>query len=197
MISPRMADERSVCPMRDAHWPDGAYVAEFDGEEPFVAAVSALHEHGYVTLEAYSPYPVPRVDATLHARRSSLPFIVFVGGVLGGALGYWVQWFANAVSYPLNIGGRPAHATPAFFIPTFETTVLCAALAAFFGLFALLRLPRPWHPLFEMNEFERASIDRFWIAIDARDPSAGPELTPHALETLHACRVTRIAGSSP
>ena len=58
MISPPTMDERSGCPMRDAHWPHGAYVAEFDDEEPFVAAVSALHEHGYVKLEAYSPYPI-------------------------------------------------------------------------------------------------------------------------------------------
>lgn len=196
MISPQTADERSGFPMRDAHWPQGAYVAEFDDEAPFVAAVSALHEHGYVKLEAYSPYPIPSVDATLKTHRSPLPFIVFLGGAFGAALGYWIQWFTNVVSYPLNIGGRPVHATPAFFIPTFETTVLCAALAAFFGLFALLRLPRPWHPVFEVDDFERASIDRFWIGIDARDASASPTLTPHALEMLHARRVVRISGMS-
>jgi Alternative complex III, ActD subunit len=188
--------ERSGCPMRDAHWPNGAYAAEFDDEEPFAAAVSALHDHGYVKVEAYSPYPVPAVDATLATHRSVLPFIVFVGGVFGATLGYWIQWYTNVVSYPLNIGGRPAHATPAFFIPTFETTVLCAALAAFCGLFALLRLPRPWHPLFEVDDFERASIDHFWIAIDARDPSADSTLTPRALELLHARRVVHIPASS-
>ena len=180
--------------MRDAHWPEGAYLAEFDDEEPFVAAVSALHEHGYVKLEAYSPYPIPRVEAALSSHRSPLPVIVFVGGAAGGALGYWIQWFANVVSYPLNIGGRPAHATPAFFIPTFETTVLCAALAAFIGLFALLRLPRPWHPMFDVDGFERASIDRFWIAIDARDQCADQTRTPEVFEILHAQRVVRISG---
>lgn len=183
--------------MRDAHWPEGAYLAEFDDEEPFVAAVSALHDHGYVKLEAYSPYPIPRVEAALSSHRSPLPLIVFVGGAVGGALGYWIQWFANVVSYPLNIGGRPAHATPAFFIPTFETTVLGAALAAFIGLFALLRLPRPWHPVFEVDEFGRTSIDRFWIAVDARDHSADQTLTPRAFEILHARRVVRISGGEP
>jgi hypothetical protein len=180
--------------MRDAHWPEGAYLAEFDDEEPFVAAVSALHLRGYTKLEAYSPYPIPRVDAALSSPRSRLPFIVFVGGAAGGALGYWIQWFANVVSYPLNIGGRPAHATPAFFIPTFETTVLGAALAAFVGLFALLRLPRPWHPVFEVDGFERASIDRFWIAVDARDDSADRARTPDLFEILHARRVVHISG---
>lgn len=180
--------------MRDAHWPNGAYAAEFDEEEPFVAAVAALRADGYEKIEAYLPYPVPQVAATLSPSRSRLPLIVFLGGVIGGALGYWIQWYANAVSYPLNIGERPAHATPAFFIPTFEATVLCAALTAFFGLFALLRLPRPWHPMFEVDGFESASIDRFWIAIDARDTMADATSTPHLFELSHARRVVRIPG---
>lgn len=182
--------------MRDAHWPAGAFAAEFDREAPFVAAVTALRERGYEKVEAYSPYPVPEVSAALKSRRSPLPLIVFVSGVIGGLLGYWIQWFTNAVSYPLNIGGRPTHAVPAFFIPTFETTVLCAALAAFIGLFALLRLPRPWHPIFELDEFGRASIDRFWIAVDARDRLADASTTPQALESLHALRVVRVSGES-
>jgi len=182
--------------MRDAHWPAGAFAAEFDDEAPFVAAVSALREHGYKKVEAYSPYPVPHVSAALSSHRSPLPLIVFASGVIGGLLGYWIQWFANAVSYPLNIGGRPTHAVPAFFIPTFETTVLFAALAAFLGLFALLRLPRPWHPIFEVDGFERASIDRFWIAVDARDPLANASTTPRALESLHALRVVQLSGDS-
>jgi hypothetical protein len=181
--------------MRDAHWPAGATAAEFDDEEAFVAAVSALQVQGYTMLEAYAPYSIPRVEAALSSHRSPLPFIVFAGGAAGGALGYWIQWFANVVSYPLNIGGRPAHATPAYFIPTFEAAVLCASLAAFVGLFALLRLPRPWHPMFDVDGFERASIDRFWIAVDARDHSVAPTPTPGAVEFLHARRTVRIPGA--
>jgi hypothetical protein len=95
-------------------------------------------------------------------------------------------------SYPLNIGGRPAHATPAFLIPTFESTILCASLAAFVGLFSVLGLPRLWHPMFEADEFDRASIDRYWLAIDATDDEADPEATPRLLASLRAERVVRV-----
>lgn len=178
--------------MRDAHWPDGAYAAEFSDERQFVGALATLRDAGYSRIETYTPYHVNRVETSLPEPPSSLPLLVFGAGVVGGAFGYWIQWFADAVSYPLNIGGRPAHAVPAFFIPTFEATVLSASLAAFIGLFATLRLPRPWHPVFEVDGFERATVDHFWIAIDAGDSRADPALTRRALESLEPVRVLSI-----
>ena len=181
--------------MRDARWPSGAIAAEFDDEEAFGRAVGSLERAGYAKVEAYSPYPVSNVERSLFESRSRLPLIVFLAGLTGAALGYWIQWYANVVSYPLNIGGRPSHATPAFIITTFEATVLCAALAAFIGLFWSLRLPRPWHAIFEAEGFERASIDRYWIAIDATDDRVDARRTPADLAALGARRVVRVPRS--
>jgi hypothetical protein len=180
--------------MRDAHWPNGAHAAEFDDERHLAGAVASLHDDGYRQMEVYTPYPVPGIESALRNPPSWLPLFVFLAGAAGAAMGYWIQWYTNAVSYPLNIGGRPAHAAPAFFIPTFEGTVLCAALAAFVGLFMLLRLPQPWHPVFEIDGFERASIDRFWIVVDAADRRADDLLTPLELEALAPLRVARLPG---
>jgi hypothetical protein len=182
--------------MRDTHWPRGAYAAEFADERHFAGALAMLRDDGYTKIEVYTPYPVERVDPALPEPPSLLPPLAFVAGIGGAAIGYWIQWFANAVSYPLNIGGRPAHAAPAFFIPTFEATVLSAAIVVFVGLFAVLRLPQPWHPMFEIDGFERASIDRFWIAIDASDLRASDDVTPRALEALHPLRVARVPGTA-
>jgi hypothetical protein len=121
-----------------------------------------------------------------------LPVIVFVAGLLGGIASYAIQWYANAYAYPLNIGGRPAHAVPAFLIPTFEGTVLCAALAAFIGFFVIARLPRPWHPVFEIDGFERATIDRYWLAVDAADRRSAPDLTIRELGELSPLRIVRL-----
>jgi len=181
--------------VRDARWPEGAFAAEFGDERHFTGALAILREQGYSKIETYTPYPTPQVDAALRARPSVLPAIVFAAGVAGALIGYWIQWYTNAVSYPLNIGGRPAHAAPAFFIPSFEATVLCAALAAFVGLFALLRLPRPWHPMFEVDGFERASIDRFWIAIDVTDRRGDPRMIPRALAAVDPLRVVEVPAS--
>jgi len=181
--------------MRDTRWPSGAYAAEFSSERHFAGAVAILRGQGYSKIETYTPYPVPHIEAVLPESPSVLPPLVLLAGFGGGLLGYWIQWYTNAVSYPLNIGGRPAHAAPAFFIPTFEGTILVAATAAFVGLFALLRLPQPWHPMFEIDGFERASIDRFWIAVDATDARGSGDLTPRALEALKPLRVVRVPSS--
>jgi hypothetical protein len=181
--------------MRDAHWRAGAYLAAFADERHFVGALAMLRDAGYSKIETYTPYPVDRAYELLPERPSILPPLVFLAGVAGGVLSYWIQWFANTVSYPLNIGGRPAHAVPAFFISTFEGTVLAASVAAFVVLLLVLRFPRPWHPVFEAEDFDRASIDHYWIAIDASDHRADSRLTPSELERLDPVRVARVAGN--
>lgn len=178
--------------MRDAHWPAGAYAAEFRDERSFAGALALLRDDGYTKVEAYTSYHVREIEAALPEPPSPLPLLTFFGGVTGGAAGYAIQYYANVVSYPLNIGGRPIHAAPAFLIPTFEGTVLGAALAAFFGLFALLRLPRLWHPFFEVDGHESAAVDRYWIAVDADDPRGTPDLIANALTRLHPRRVVYV-----
>jgi hypothetical protein len=185
---------RSAFPTRDAHWPDGAYAAEFADERHFAGALGALRDQGYTKIETYTPYPVGQTDGLMPEPPSILPLVVFLAGLTGGAIAYWIQWYANAVSYPLDIGGRPTHAVPAFLIPTFEGTVLAASVAAFAVLLLLLRLPRPWHPAFELEGFERAAIDRYWIAIDASDRRVDAELTPADLHRLMPLRVARVRG---
>lgn len=167
----------------------GAYAAEFSTAEELSAAVRTLDEKGYTLVETYSPVPLRR---GMWQKRSFLPAIVFLGGLLGGIASYLIQWYANAYAYPLDIGGRPAHAIPAFFIPTFEGTVLCASLTAFFGFFVITRLPRLWHPIFELDGFDRATTDRYWLAIDASDHRSGPEVTIHELRSLSPLRVVRL-----
>lgn len=168
-------------------------VAEFRTADEMLTALTALRQRGYRELESYSPFPVPGADEQLGLRRPWIPQLVFAGGLFGGILGYAIQWYANVWHYPQNIGGRPLHAVPAFIPTTFESTVLGAALGAFVGLLLLLRLPRLWHPLFEIDGFERASIDRFWVAIASGDPEFDRVYTPRALEELHAIRVIETA----
>jgi Protein of unknown function (DUF3341) len=175
--------------MRDRDWSGGVYMAEFASAADLTRAAQSFHRKGYRMLETYSP--VPLADG-LEYRRSRLPKFVFGVGALGGLLSYGIQWYANAYSYPLNIGGRPSNASTAFFIPTFEGTVLAASLAAFVGVLWILRLPQPWHPVFELPDFERATIDRYWLAVDARDPRGSRELTVNELREFSPLRVVAL-----
>ncbi len=140
-------------------------MAEFDDPDLMLAAIVRVRDAGYRTLETYTPFDMPRTTEALGLGRSRLPLVVFLGGLFGAIIAYWIQWFANTVDYPINVGGRPIHPVPAFIPSTFEGTVLFAAFAGFFGLWVALRLPKLWHPVFEIDGFERATIDRFWIEV--------------------------------
>jgi hypothetical protein len=143
-------------------------VAEFETPEALERAYAVLAGDGYTRIESWTPFPL---KALLHRqRRSWVPRAMFWAGMLGGALGYAVQWWCNAYDFPIDVGGRPLNAAPAFIPITFESAVLAAALTGFFSLLAKCGLPRLLHPVFEVDGFERASVDRFWLGVDRRDP---------------------------
>ena len=76
----------------------------------------------------------------------------------------------NAVDFPINIGNRPPHSPPAFIPITFELAVLLGGSSAFLGsLFLLFKFPQPYHPLFESDNFRRASIDGFVLSVEVPD----------------------------
>ena len=110
------------------------------------------------------------------------------------AVGFVFQWFCNAWSYPLNTGGRPAFAIPAFIPITFESGVLFASFSSFFGVFIICGLPRLYHPLFEVPGFERATHDRYFLAVDALDPRFDARDTRGELERLGCLRVVGFGG---
>lgn len=166
-----------------------ALMAEFDSGPALLAGLRALRDAGLSRLDAFTPYEVAGLDELLGVRRSRLPWIALAAGLTFGGGAYLFQWWINVVDYPLNIGGRPYHSAPAFIPITFEMTVLFAAAAALISALALGGLPRLWHPVFEVDGFERASIDRFWLAVDAPPPPADRDRITAALDAAGALRI--------
>ncbi len=166
--------------------------AEYDSPEAVVAAAEALYAEGYRRLDAYTPYPLEELDEKLHLRRTRVPVVTFVAGVLGALTGYLIQWYCNTVDYPLDVGGRPLHPVLSYLIITFETMVLFAGCATFVAFFVAGRLPEPWNPLFEIVGFDRVSADRFWLGLDRRDERFDPVSTGAHLAETGALRVVRL-----
>ena len=167
-------------------------LAEFDEADDLVAAARRTTEAGYVHREAYTPFPVEGLAEALGFGRPKLPLIVLLGGIVGGLIGYGLQYFAFVHYYPMNIGGRPDHAWPAFIPVTFELTILGGALAAVLGMLGLNRLPQPHHPLFNAERFELASRSRFFLCIEARDPKFDLAETRRFLESLKPHEVVEV-----
>jgi hypothetical protein len=152
-------------------------LAEFENPTDLTRAAKAAHEAGYRRIEAYSPFPIEDLPPALGHPTTRLPWIVFLGGLVGCVGGYFLQDWAMSVAYPLNVGGRPLHSWPMFIPVTFECTVLGAALAAVLGMLGRNGLPRPHHPLFGVERFSHASRDRFFLCVMALDPKFDREET--------------------
>ena len=167
-------------------------LAEFLTPDAVVGAAERVRAAGYTKVDGYSPYPMEELAHALGLRRSLMPRLVLGGGLAGLLGGYGLVYWTSVIDYPLNIGGRPFHAWPSFIIPTFETTILLAAVTAVFGMLALNGLPRPYHPVFNVKAFEGASQDRFFLCVESEDPRFDQEETRHFLETLGASAVTEV-----
>jgi hypothetical protein len=168
-------------------------MAEFDNPTALVSAAERARLAGYRQMDAYSPIPIEELNEALGLGRTRLPKLVFLGGVLGGLGGYGLEYWSQAMAYPMNIGGRPYHSWPHFIPVAFETTVLGAALACFVGMWALNKLPQPYHPVFNVPEFARASVDRFFLCIESTDPKFDRQETARFLQSLHPVGVSEVA----
>ena len=168
-------------------------MAEFETPDGLVAATEKARLEGYRKMDAYTPIPIEELNEALGLNRTRLPKLVFLGGLLGGLGGYSLEYWTQVIAYPINIGGRPFHSWPHFIPVTFETTVLGAALTAFVGMWALNKLPQPYHPVFNVPAFARASTDRFFLCIEATDPRFELDATRRFLQGLHPVGVSEVA----
>ena len=173
---------------------EGLYgvIAEFPDPQSLLDAANATREAGYTATDAFSPFPIHGLAEAVGFHKSRLSAIVLTMGILGGIGGFFMCWYANVISYPLNIGGRPYNSWPAWIPITFECTILLAAFGAVFGMLALNGLPMPYHPVFNVRRFDSASRDKFFLVIQARDPLFKQAEARAFLEKLGPREVTDV-----
>lgn len=168
-------------------------LAEFKTTTELVEAAYKVTEAGYTHTDGYSPFPIAQMDDALRIRRTRLPWLILAMGITGCLSGFGMQWFANVIHYPINIGGRPLNSWPMFIPITFELTILFSALTAVFSMLIRNGFPHPYHPVFNVPSFAHASQDSFFLMIEASDPKFDREKTMAFLESLHPHEVTEVA----
>ena len=173
------------------------YLAEFNSPEQLLAAAKATHAAGYRRLDAFTPFPIHGLSDAVGFHHTRLPLIVLLGGLFGMVGTFMLQYVYETQHYPMNIGGRPHNSWPAFIVPMFEGTVLCAALSAVLGMLALNGLPQPFHPLFNVPQFELASRSHFFLVIKAPDPQFDLDRTRQFLESLGPISVALVPNAPP
>ncbi|MBK8480416.1 MAG: DUF3341 domain-containing protein [Proteobacteria bacterium] len=168
-------------------------LAEFADPTALYRACERLRDGGFSRWDAHSPFPVHGLDRAMGLRPSRLPWVVFVGGMLGAAGGLGLQWWTSTIAYPMVIAGKPYFSWPAFVPVTFEVGVLAAALTCVLGMLHFNRLPRHYHPVFRSERFAGVGDDRFFISVEAADPRFDPDQTPGWLKELGATHVELLA----
>jgi hypothetical protein len=165
--------------------------AEYGSVDALVDAIRAVRARGVTRLEAYSSVPSDKIDAALGARRSPLAIAAGIGGLVGAAGGYVLQWFLVAYLYPVDVGSRPPHMPLPFTIITIEMGFLLGAITVFVAFLIGAKLLKLWEPLFEVPGFESATRAGFWLAIDARDHAWNRAVI---VEALHGAGASRVHG---
>jgi hypothetical protein len=167
-------------------------MAEFADDAALIAALRAARAAGWRRMDAFAPYPVAEAASLLGAKGGRVAWIAIGAGLLGASIAYAVQWWLSVHVYPINVGGRPLHAWPAFLPATTIVAILWAAAAALTGTLLLNRLPRLSHPVFAAPGFGRASEDRFFLLILAADPRFGAEAASGFLAAQRPLRVLEV-----
>ncbi len=167
-------------------------LAEFTTPQGLAEAAHATHEAGYRRVDAFSPFGIEAVNEAIGFTKTRVPLVVLLGGILGGAGGFLLQYWISAVDFPINVAGKPLNSWVAFIVVTFECTILGASLAALLGMLALNGLPQPYHPLFNVPGFARASKDGFFLVIESTDPKFDLVETTRFLRDLNPKTVEEV-----
>jgi hypothetical protein len=167
-------------------------MGEFETPEQLLAAAKKARDAGYKHIDAYTPFPIEGLSEAIGFRWTAVPLITLIGGVGGGLTGFGLQYWCSAISYPMNIAGRPLNSWPAFIPVTFELTVLGASIFAVVSMIALNKLPQPYHPVFNVERFAGASTDRFFLVIEARDAKFDLAASSRFLQEASAKHVTEV-----
>jgi hypothetical protein len=168
-------------------------MAEFETAGHLVAAARRTREAGFKKFDAFAPLPIHELDEAMDLHDNRVSLFTLIGGLLGCAGGFALCSWVSAVALPLNIAGRPQISVPMFIPITFECTILLGGLTAAISMIAMNGLPKPYHPVFNVERFAAAARNKFFLCIESEDPKFDRDATAGFLESLGAEEIAEVA----
>jgi hypothetical protein len=148
-------------------------VACYDDEQTLFPAVSKVRKAGYKIHDVYTPYPVHGLDKAMGLRETSLHTAGFIFGLTGTTTAVTFMSWVFTRDWPVNIGGKPYFALPAWIPITFELTVLMAAVGMVLTFCYLCQLA----PFIKKHHFHaRATDDLFVMVLECTDKTREDEV---------------------
>lgn len=167
-------------------------IATFDTAPGIYHAAQQVRDAGYKNWDCITPFPVHGLDGAMGLKRSQVPRISLVGGLVGFCTGMSMIFWTGAVDYPLIVGGKPFF-SPMFAFPvSYELTILFAAFATIGGMFFLNGLPMHYHPVLKYEHIVRGMDDLFFVVIEARDPRFNLANTKALLEKAGGTNIKEL-----
>ncbi len=124
-------------------------------------AAKARHDRGWKHLDIMTPYPLHNVEHALGLKQSWVPWVTLIMGLSGATLGFLFASWTSAVSWPINVGGKPFISWPAFIPIVFECGILIGGISTFVALWYACHMPTLNPKVLD----ERFTDDKFGLVI--------------------------------
>lgn len=164
-------------------------VGIWSDDHKLVEAAEKMKNAGYKNFDAITPFPVHGLEEAIGIKRSVIPWVTFCFGITGSCCGLFLQYWVSAVSWPINVGGKPMFSAPAFIPVTFELTILFAALSSVAAMFIFNGLPAVDPPIIDPD----LTCHKFALWIPETVPNYSAEKVEKFLKELGAEEVKRVA----
>lgn len=170
-------------------------LAEFSNPHTLTEGAKKVRDAGYRKWDTHAPFPVHEMEESMGIVGKAIAPMMFVIGcaaIVGAGGGYLMQYLIN-VDYEIIVQGKPTYEAWEPFIPvTFELGILFTAFGSLLSMLAFNGLPRHHHPLFNSDNFLRATDDAFFISIEAEDDKFDPDLTRSLLRDAGATHIELV-----
>jgi hypothetical protein len=189
-----MIETPLVCPVGCGQVPKKLYAvaAEFASPAELYHAAEKVRDRGFRWWDCYTPYAIHGLDKAMGLKKSWVGLFTLGGGLTGMLVGFLLETVSSVYVYPMDTQGKPYFSLPAF-VPILDLlTILLSAIISIVGMTILCMLPRLHHPLWEWEDFSRATHDKFFIVIEANDPRFSESSTPDLLREIGGTNLTFV-----